>query len=320
MNATNNLRHIEVCRIEPSRTPLRSIRKTEPEFVELMESIRSDGVLQPILVRPIKDREGYYEVVEGNHRFAVVRLLRHETIPCQIKELTDREVLIIQVKAQAVRPTDIKIYEYARRLRKLIDTDMTIRDLAATLDKSPAWVSRMLSLVNLDPSVIDDVNSGKINASKAIALSKLPQHLQPTFHDDAIHMKTVPFTKRTREAKRDYDAFLLNQKQEEQQDGVQPRIRGVKDIMAEADTFEAAGKVLTSCNANTPEMGWKACLAWIMRIDPVSVENRRQGIKDSNYEFLNNYRLRIKQRRMIEQLTFDTIDTSQPIGESQNDE
>lgn len=314
MNATNDLRHIEVCRIQPSRTPLRPVRKTEPEFYELMESIKADGLLQPILVRPDKLNEDGFEVVEGNHRFAAVKLIGHETIPCIIKDLTDREVLIIQVKAQAVCPTDVRIYEYSRRLRKLIDDDLTIRDLAAIIDKSPSWVSSMLSLSRLHPACVDDVNSGKIKASKAIELSKLPEHLQPLFKEDALRMKVEPFKARVREAKRDYDAFLLEQRTEEKEGGIIPRIRGTKDIMNEADSFEAAEKVLTSCNANSPLMGWKACLAWVMRIDPVTVEKRRQGIKDGKYEYLTNYKMRLKQRRMIEQLTFDT--TEPETGES----
>ena len=306
MNAPNNLRHIEVSRIVLSRTPLRPIRKTEPEFYEVMESIRTDGVLQPILVRPDPQVKGGYEVVEGNHRFAIVKLLKHETIPCIIKDLTDKEVLIIQLKAQAVRPSETRLYEYARRLRKLMDEDLTIRDLAAIIDKSPAWVSRMLSLVNLHPDCVSDVNNGKIKLSKAVDLSKLPKHLQPNFKDDAIKMKTVPFRKRCLRAKRDYDSFLLEQRTEQKEEGILPRMRGANEILNEADKFEAAEQVLTSCNANNPLMGWKACLAWIMRIDPVSVDKRRKGIEDSRKEFLTNYKIRMKERKMIENLTFQT--------------
>ena len=306
MNEPNNLRHIEISRITPSRTPLRPVRKSDQEFTELMESIRTDGLLQPILVRPDK-QEFDYEVVEGNHRFAAVKLVGHETIPCLIQDLTDREVLIIQVKAQAVRPRDTQIYEYSRRLKKLVGEGLTIHDLCAILDKGPSWVRGMLSLNKLTEKCGSKVADGSITISNSIELAKLPEHLQERFLDDAMKMKVTPFKNRVREAKRDYDTFLLTQRQDEHEDGIFPRIRGVKDIMNEANSFEAAGKVLTSCNANTPEMGWKACLAWLMRIDPVSAENRKAGIKDGKSEYLNAYQMRIKQRKMIENLTFDTI-------------
>lgn len=313
MNTTKNLQHIELCRISPSRTPLRPVRKKDPEFTELMESIRTDDVLQPILVRPDKKKGAStdYEVVEGNYRYAAAKLVGLKTIPCQIKELTDREVLIIQLKAQAVRPQETKPFEYARRLKKLLDDGLTINDLAAIVDKGPGWVKSMLSLNRLSEKCQHELNSGNLKVSNAIRLATLPRHLQEIFLDDAVKMKMVPFQKRVSQAKRDYDAFLLEQTQGQHEEGVFPRMRGLKDIMLESETFEAAEQVLTSCNATTPEMGWKACLAWIMRIDPVTVKNRKAGVKEKRHEYLSAYEIRLKQRRMIENLTFDTIkDTS----------
>jgi ParB/RepB/Spo0J family partition protein len=311
MNEPNNLQHISVSRIEPSRTKLRPVRKKDPEFVELMESIRTDGVLQPILVRPHpRPEEGYdYEVVEGNHRFAANKLVYNETIPCLVQDLTDREVLIIQLKVQAVRPQSVQKIEYARRLQKLMDEGLTVNDLCAIVDKGPGWVRHMLSLNRLTQKCLDSALKGKITASKAMELSKLPQHLQDRFLDDAEKMKVAPFKERMRQVKRDYDTFLLEGKQDDLANGINPRMRGVKDIMIEAETNESAELVLTSCNANSPEMGWKACLAWIMRIDPVSVEKARAGKKDKKHEFLNNYQMRLKTRKLIENLTFDTINT-----------
>jgi hypothetical protein len=277
-----------------------------------MESIRTDGVLQPILVRPMGDD---YEVVEGHHRFEASKLVGCETIPCYIREMTDREVLIVQLKAQAVRPRDTRPFEYARRLKKLTEEGFTIRDLSNMVDKQPDWVRNMLRLNRLCHAAANRVLSGDITVSKAIHLAKLPEHLQPTFIDDAIKMKAQPFSRRVTEAKRDYDAFLLKDRQGSLEEGFSPRIRSVKDIMKESETFEAAGKVLTSCNANTPEMGWKACLAWLMRIDPVTVRDKKAGIKEQYHAYLTDYQLRLKTREMIENLTFDTI-SYEPDGES----
>lgn len=313
MNDTTKLQHIDICRIVPSRTPLRPVRRTDPEFTELMESIRTDGVLQPILVRPDPQGEGDYEVVEGNHRFIACKLVGPKTIPCMIKDLSDREVLIIQLKAQAVRPKETRLFEYARRLKKLMNDGLTIHDLCGMIDKGPSWVRQMLSLNKLIPAAQEKLMDGSIKATSAVDLATLPEHLQGHFLEDAIKMKVGPFRARVREAKRDYDAYLLDQRKGQHEDGYFPRIRSVKDIMDESSSFEAAGKVLTSCNANTPEMGWKACLAWLMRIDPVSVENRKAGIKEQKHEYLNAYKMRQKQRELIQNLTFDTINND--IGE-----
>jgi len=307
MNATNNLRHIELDRLQPSRTPLRPVRKRDHEFVELMESIRTDGVLQPILVRPFRNEPDSYEVVEGNHRYAAAKLVGIETIPCMIKDLSDKDVLIIQLKAQAVRPRNTQKFEYARRLRKLLDDGMTVRGLAKVIDKSPQWIYNILSLNNLVDECRKKVEAGDVNLTSASALSRLPHHLQPLFLEDAIKMKAGPFIKRAAEAKRDYDTFLLEHRQGYQEEGFFPRVRPVIDIMNEAKTFEAAEQVLTSCNATTPALAWKACLAWIMRIDPVTVRKRKAGIKEKKSEYITSYEFRLKQRELIENLTFDTI-------------
>jgi ParB/RepB/Spo0J family partition protein len=272
-----------------------------------MESIRTDGVLQPILVRPRGKGEEGYEVVEGNHRFEAVKLVGLETLPCMIMELTDHEVLIIQLKAQAVRPRETAVYEYSRRLRKLNREGYTLANLSALVDKSFGWVQKMMSLTRLSPKCVKALEKGNLRVTAATELATVPEHLQDKFLEDAIKMQTAPFIKRLRAAKRDYDAFLLDQNLDQKDSGINPKMRNVKDIMAEASTFEAAEQVLTSCNAITPQMGWKACLAWIMRVDPVTVANRKAGIKEKKHDYLTRYQLRQKQRQMIKDLTFDLI-------------
>jgi|GEM_PF-3064016 len=313
MKMTNNLRHIPIDWLIPSRTPMRPVRKTDQEFIEFMESIRTDGILQPLLVRPCKgeDDMGKYEVVEGTHRYEAAKLVGLKSLPCMIRDITDEEVLVLQLKAQAVRPTKTKIYEYSRRLRKLNKEGYTIGDLAALVDKHPSWIQQMLSLHRLTPKCVHELTQGNLTVSSAIELAKLPEHLQETFLDDAAKMKTVPFKKRVREIKRDYDSFLLQQRENDLEQGLSPKLRGVKDIIWESETFEAAKQVLTSCNANTPEMGWKACLAWIMRIDPVSVKKRKANIKDTKNVFLTQYQVRQKQRELIKNLTFKTNETGE---------
>ena len=298
----SDLREIPISEIIPSRTPLRPVQRKSLDFTELFESIKTDGVLQPILVRPIK--EGY-EVVEGGHRFVAAKMAGLETIPCKVKPMTDHEVLVYQVKANAVKPKETTRYEYARRLRKLLEGGLTIQQLSAMIDKSPNWIRHQLSLNKLIRKAVNKLNNGDMCLSNAVELSKLPDHLQLAMLDTACHMRSADFISLARQAKRDYDAFLIEQGAEKIDYGIQPRLRPINDIMLEVENNKARDVVLTSCNATTPEEGWKACLAWMLRIDPYTISLKQQKIKEQKLGNLNSYQYRLKQRELIEKLTFD---------------
>jgi len=221
--------------------------------------------------------------------------------------MTDMEVLLFQLKAHAVRPKETQVYEYARRLRKLLNSGMTISDLSAIIDKTPNWIRQQLQLNRLIRKAVNKLNNGDMKVTAAAALASLPDHLQEAFLDDACKMKSEPFIKRCREAKRDYDSFLLNQRADEHDDGYYPYLRPVTTIMEEAETYKNAKEVLTVCNATTPLEAWRACLSWMMRLDPITVDKRKRGVKEGERQRITSYQFRKQQRKMIENLTFDTI-------------
>src|SRR5690606_37573841 len=104
------LQLLETDALVPCPIQLRPVRKETLEFRELKRSIENLGVLNSILVRPV---EGRMEVVDGSHRFAACRDLRLERIPAIVKELTDREVHLCQIQANASHVATSPV-EYAR--------------------------------------------------------------------------------------------------------------------------------------------------------------------------------------------------------------
>ena len=138
------------------------------KLTELSESIRTHGVIQPILVRPRSD--GSYLIVAGERRWRASRMAGLKEIPAQVKALSDAEAaeltLIENLQREDLNPT-----EEAEGIRKLIDEyDMTQEQAAETLGKSRAAVANTLRLLNLPPETYELLRSGSITAGHARAL------------------------------------------------------------------------------------------------------------------------------------------------------
>ena len=300
----DNQQTIPASRLHFSRSPLRPVRKDTVEYRELVQSIKKDGLLQPLLVRPVDG--GDYEVVEGGHRLEAGKEAGLDSYPCLVKAYTDQEVMIIQLKCQAVRPQETRKFEYSRRLKKLLDDGMTIPELCNKIDKSPLWVKNILQLLRLCDDAAAPVDRGEITLKKAVALTKLPLELQPNFIDDAIAMPTEEFIARSREAKRDYDHYLTKGEFDDKMLGAHPRIRSGLQIIKEANSRRAAIEVLPAAEAKTPLDGWNACLAWVMRIDPLTLERKQKSISEGKDETIDLYTYRQMKRQMIRNLVTDT--------------
>jgi len=280
--------------IAPARA-LRPIRRNDPEYVELVGSIRKDGILQPILVRPKDDK---YEIVEGWHRMEAAREAGLDEVPCLIKEMTDKEVLIYQIKCNAIRPKT-RSFEYARRLKTLMEEGVTIQELSAIIDKSVKWIMDQLALNRLCEAARGPVERGEIKMKAVLALANLPEDLQEKFVDDAIAMSAVEFEVRAKAALRDFKAYLLKELKRNREIGaVTPQLRSVVQLRKEAYESKHAKKVLKETGAKTPLEGWEACMSWLFQLDPVSVERRKRNEKEKA-ERMNNSEFRKWNRRII---------------------
>jgi len=305
------LSHIPISQIYPPTMLLRAVKRTTYQWEEFCDSIKRDGVLQPILVRPHPTLVGY-QVVEGNHRYHAAKLAGHSTIPCYIREVTDKEIEILQLKAQAVRPINADMWDYAKRLRKLMDSGHTINDLCSIICKSPQWVRKILKLNRLCDAARLPLSNGEIKLCAAVALSDLPEPLQARFVEDAMVMPAGKFVDRVREARLDYELAILNGTVEDRDEGIKPRLRSLKQLMIESDTKEAANRVLEARNAETALDGWMACLAWMMRLDPVTIQSIRDGVKEEKDARLTDLEFRRQKRRMIENLVPNISPTGVP--------
>ena len=279
--------------IKPPTIVLRPVRRQTPEFIEMVESAKKDGIFQPILVRPLhcigcsqpecvgsscsrKKKEHSYEPVDGNHRYESAKEAGLHEVPVAVREMSDRQVKVAQIKCQAIGP-ETRTFEYARRLKMLMEDGMSINDLSALIDKTPAWINKQIHLNRLCERAVKPVEDGLIPIKSALALANLPSELQPKFIDEAISLEPADFVPRAHTARRDYEAYLLKQKVQDDKEGVAtPALRAVAKLRKEAVDPTHAAAVLKAAKAKTPLDGWEACMSWIFKLDPVTISNRKK--------------------------------------------
>jgi ParB family chromosome partitioning protein len=137
---------------------------------ELADSIRENGVFQPILVR--KSLQGY-ELVAGERRLRASKLADKKTIPALIVEFDDRQMMEISL-LENIQRKDLTAIEIAKAYRQLMDKlGYTQDDLAKRIGKSRANVANMLRLLSLPEEVRTMVNEGKLSYGQARTLLSL---------------------------------------------------------------------------------------------------------------------------------------------------
>ena len=155
---------------------------------ELSESIRHQGLLQPITVRPIPDvvtqnNEPVYEIVCGARRYKAIQLLDAETVSSIIRDMTDAEALDAMI-VENLQRKDVDPLEEAEAFRLLLDQGQSVADLALRFGKSERYVRDRCKLNELVPELREAFHQNKLPLSGAIMLARLPQSRQTEFADD----------------------------------------------------------------------------------------------------------------------------------------
>jgi len=162
---------IAIDRIVPNpKQPRRTF--VEAELEELSESIRTKGVIQPILVRPDPANAEMFEIVAGERRWRASRRAGLTVIPAVVREMDDREMLEIAI-IENVQRSDLNAVEEAEAYKSLIDRfGRTQESVAQQVGKSREHVSNTLRLLNLPEDVREHVREGRLSAGHARALLK----------------------------------------------------------------------------------------------------------------------------------------------------
>ena len=155
-------------------------RSFDPEALnELAASLRSRGVLQPLIVRPHPRDKDLYEIVAGERRWRAAQMAQLHELPVIIREFSDTEMLEVAI-IENIQRADLNAIEEAASFKQLMERfGHTQERLAEALNKSRSHIANLLRLLNLPQPVQDFVKEGRLTAGHARALvtSPNPEHL-----------------------------------------------------------------------------------------------------------------------------------------------
>ena len=147
----------------------------EAKLYELAESIKHNGLIQPITVRP--NNQGF-EIVAGARRYRAAQLAELFSVPARIVEIDDAKAIEWQLVENSQR-VDVHPYEEAQGFQRLLDIPgYDVATLVEKSGKSASHVYSRLSLLQLIPTVAEAFTQERITASHANLIARLPQESQ----------------------------------------------------------------------------------------------------------------------------------------------
>lgn len=169
------------------------------EQTELLESIKTNGLLEPIIVRPFS--AGTYEIISGHRRVNVCKELGIQTVPAIVKELSKDEAVIAMVDSNLQRehllPSE-KAFAYKMKLEAMKHQGKTYgqvvhksRDVIAD-NESGRQVQRYIRLTHLIPQLLKMVDEQRIALTPAVELSYLPTEEQRKLADEIEYADATP--------------------------------------------------------------------------------------------------------------------------------
>lgn len=295
---TDNLKTIPLAQIRENPVALREVDRESEDYLQLVDSIREHGVLQPILVRPIDDPENpegdpIYGLCDGLHRFTGAMDAGLDVIPAHVMDFNEAEVMYKQIVTN-IHKVQTKPVEYSRQLQRILAMEPTLTrtELASRLNKTTTWISERLGLLKLVDGVAELVDDGKINLSNAYALAKLPTEEQPDWVEKAMTMTPDEFTneamarrgeiaKAKREGKTPGEAQYVPT----------PKLQKLKDVKAELESATAGPELVKHTGVKSAVDGFALGVQWAAKMDPISIEvarrkweEHRQATKDRREE------------------------------------
>lgn len=217
----DGLQQLSLASIRPNaEQPRRTF--DEHSLDELAESIRQQGLLQPILVRPLGDAASSFEIIAGERRWRAAQLAGLSEIPAIVRELSDEEAMLVAL-VENLQREDLNPLEEAEGMHALRQKlGLSQEELAARLGKSRSGVANSLRLLQLDTPMREALRQNEISPGHARTLLALPQGEARDTLFAALHSKRLSV--------RDAEAAVLAYKER----GVFPSV--VLDALNDADS------------------------------------------------------------------------------------
>ncbi len=177
----DTLRKMPVSALSPGRyQPRRNM--DEAKLSELADSIKAQGVIQPIVVREV---DGAFEIIAGERRWRASQLAGLDEIPVVVREVDDRTVVAMAL-IENIQREDLNPLEEAQALQRLIDEfDLTHAEAADAVGRSRAAVSNLLRLLELPPAIRALLEARRLEMGHARALLTLSPEMASKLASDA---------------------------------------------------------------------------------------------------------------------------------------
>lgn len=175
-SAGSSPEQIKLTEIEPNRNQPRKHFEEEP-LQQLADSIRENGLLQPLLVRPMPEGSGY-QLVAGERRWRACRMAGLTEVPVIIREIDDQKTMELAL-IENLQRENLNPMEEAMGYRELMETyGLTQADVAKSVGKSRSAVANTLRLLGLPDPVAAYVRDGQLSSGHARALLALEDEQQ----------------------------------------------------------------------------------------------------------------------------------------------
>lgn len=165
----NNVSTISTAAIVPN--PFQPRREfSEQDLADLVSSIRENGLLQPIVVRPAAGATGRYELVAGERRWRATMRLGWEEIPATIRQVDDRTLLVLAL-VENLQRAELSALEEAEGFRRLAEEfGLNQQEIAEVVGRDRSTIANSMRLLQLPASVRQLLTEGKLSAGHARAL------------------------------------------------------------------------------------------------------------------------------------------------------
>ena len=184
---------------------------------ELAQSIKENGVIQPIIVRqsPVIG----YEILAGERRYRASLLAGLRSIPAVIKQLSDQEMMVQSI-IENLQRENLNPIEEARAYESLVEKGFTHAEIADKMGKSRPYISNSIRLLSLPEQILSEVENGKLSQAHARSLVGLNKEQQDYFfqriieEDISVRKLEALLTEKKQKKLQKNDHFIQNEEEQ----------------------------------------------------------------------------------------------------------
>ena len=184
---------------------------------ELAQSIKENGVIQPIIVRqsPVIG----YEILAGERRYRASLLAGLTSIPAVIKQLSDQEMMVQSI-IENLQRENLNPIEEARAYESLVEKGFTHAEIADKMGKSRPYISNSIRLLSLPEQILSEVENGKLSQAHARSLVGLNKEQQDYFfqriieEDISVRKLEALLTEKKQKKQQKNDHFIQNEEEQ----------------------------------------------------------------------------------------------------------